>query len=270
MPVTANAPVGIFDSGVGGLTVLHALMNEMPWENFLYLGDTARLPYGTKSADTVGRYAMQAAELLVRRGVKSMVIACNTASSVGLEPIRQRFTSLPVIGVIEPGARAACEVSRTGRIAVIGTERTVNDGAYERAIHRILPRAQVSMRAAPLFVSLAEEGLDQGPIAESIAHYYLDDLLRPAQEAPDTLVLGCTHFPMLLPAIRAVAGADVRLVDSAQTTARAVHSTLAADRRSGSGTLTLLATDSAERFARIGTRFLERTIRADDIELVDL
>jgi glutamate racemase len=266
-----DAPVGIFDSGVGGLTVLHALMSEMPWENFLYLGDTARLPYGTKSSDTVARYAMQAAELLVRRGVKSLVIACNTASSVGLGPIRNRFKSLPVIGVIEPGARAACAVSRSGRIAVIGTERTVNDGAYERAIHTILPLAEVSMRAAPLFVSLAEEGLDQGPIAEAIAHHYLDELLRPATpSAPDTLVLGCTHFPMLLPAIRTVAGGDVRIVDSAQTTARAVSSALSAHRRESTGGLSLLATDSAERFARIGSRFLERSILPDDIELVDL
>lgn len=271
MHSSTNAPVGIFDSGVGGLTVLHALMSSMPWENFLYLGDTARLPYGTKSADTVVRYAMQAAELLVRRGIKSLVIACNTASSVGLEPIRRHFAPLPVIGVIEPGARAACEASESGCIAVIGTERTVNDGAYERAIHRIRPDARVSMRAAPLFVSLAEEGLDQGPIAESIAHHYLDDLLRPADApAPDTLVLGCTHFPMLLPAIRAAAGPRVHLIDSAVTTASALRASMPPRESGGSGSLKLLATDSAERFARIGSRFLERAIAASDIELVDL
>ncbi|MGH8209032.1 MAG: glutamate racemase [Steroidobacteraceae bacterium] len=271
-----GGPIGVFDSGVGGLTVLKALAAEMPHEHFVYLGDTARLPYGTKSPETVARYALQAAQALTEYGVKCLVIACNTASSVGLPAIRQRIDGVPIIGVIEPGARAACAASKSGHIAVIATEGTVRGGAYQEAILRLRGRARVIAQPTQLFVALAEEGLHEGPIAESVARHYLDPLFHASRDmmpAPDTLVLGCTHFPMLAGAIRAAVGPEVRIVDSAATTAKSVRETLARQsltRQAGEGAARFLATDSIERFARIGSRFLERPIEPDEVELVDL
>ncbi len=267
--------IGVFDSGVGGLTVLKALMRELPAEQFVYLGDTARLPYGTKSPATVARYALQAAEALSACGIKCLVVACNTASAVSLPAVRAHLAPVPVIGVIEPGAEAACAASPSGRIAVIATEGTVRGGAYQQAILQRRAQAEVRALPAPLFVALAEEGLTDGPIAEAIAHHYLDALFTPAGATPaaDTLVLGCTHFPMLAGAIRATVGPEVRIVDSAETTARHVRVTLAQAGLAclgGQGGLRLLATDAPERFARIGARFLERPIRTDEVELIDL
>jgi len=272
---TPDAPIGVFDSGVGGLTVLKALVTQLPRERFVYLGDTARLPYGTKSPETVVRYAVQAAEALAGYGVKCLVIACNTASAVGLAAVSELIHDVPVIGVIEPGAEAACLASPSGHIAVLATEGTVRGGAYQDAIVRRRSDARVSAVPAQLFVALAEEGLCRGPIAESVARHYLEPLFnRPAGAArPDTLVLGCTHFPMVVDAIRAVAGPEVGIVDSAETTARYVRQTLAAQRlesHAGEGSLRLLATDAADRFARIGARFLERPIRPHEVELIDL
>lgn len=271
----ADAPIGVFDSGVGGLTVLKALVAQLPRERFVYLGDTARLPYGTKSPETVVRYALQAAEALADYGVKCLVIACNTASAMGLAAVSERIRDVPVIGVIEPGAEAACLASRSGHIAVLATEGTVRGGAYQDAIVRRRSDARVSAVPAQLFVALAEEGLCSGPIAESVARHYLEPLFnaRARGSRPDTLVLGCTHFPMVAEAIRAVAGPDVGIVDSAETTARYVRQTLESKdfaARAGEGSLRLLATDAADRFARIGSRFLERPIRPHEVELVDL
>ena len=270
-----EAPIGVFDSGVGGLTVLKSLVTQLPRERFVYLGDTARLPYGTKSPETVVRYALQAAEALADYGVKCLVIACNTASAVGLAAVSESIRDVPVVGVIEPGAEAACATSRSGHIAVIATEGTVRGGAYQDAIVRRRSDARVSALPAQLFVALAEEGLCRGPIAESVARHYLEPLFgsRPGASRPDTLVLGCTHFPMLVDAIRAVAGGDVSIVDSAETTARYVRRTLESENlaaRGGEGGLRLLATDATDRFARIGGRFLERPIRPHEVELVDL
>src|SRR5215470_2823028 len=182
-------------------------MTQLPHERFVYLGDTARLPYGTKSPETVARYSLQAAEALAEYGVKCLVIACNTASSVGLATIRAHIENVPVIGVIEPGARAACAASRSGSIAVIATEGTVRGGAYQRAILSIRPDARVDAEPAPLFVALAEEGLHEGHIADEVANHYLKPMFSPGPgqsraSVPDTLVLGCTHFPMLAGAIR--------------------------------------------------------------------
>jgi glutamate racemase len=282
----ADAPIGVFDSGVGGLTVLKALVTQLPHERFVYLGDTARLPYGTKSPETVVRYAVQAAEALAGYGVKCLVIACNTASAVGLAAVSELIRDVPVIGVIEPGAEAACLASRSGHIAVIATEGTVRGGAYQDAIVRRRSDARVSAVPAQLFVALAEEGLCRGPIAESVARHYLEPLFNSPAGAsrPDTLVLGCTHFPMVADAIRTVAGPDVAIVDSAETTARYVRQTLEAQNLAcpageacllepagrREGTLRLLATDAADRFARIGGRFLERPIHPHEVELVDL
>ncbi|PZN31990.1 MAG: glutamate racemase [Proteobacteria bacterium] len=267
-------PIGVFDSGVGGLTVLRALRDRLPAESFVYLGDTARLPYGTKSPDSVRRYSLQASQFLVSRGIKCLVVACNTASAMALPLLRERLSPIPVIGVIEPGAAAGCGASRSGRIAVIATEGTVAGGAYQEAIARMRAGAQVQARACTLFVALAEEGWTEGEIAETVARRYLEDLFATPARAPDTLVLGCTHFPVLLGALRRVVGPEVTIVDSAATTAAAVAAELAELQLAASGIapgrLTLMATDGAARFARVGSRFLGEPFAADDVELVDL
>lgn len=267
------APIGVFDSGVGGLTVLRALIRDLPAESFVYLGDTARLPYGTKSAHSIRRYALQAARVLRDRGVKCLVVACNTASAVALDALQQEFAPVPVLGVLEPGADAACRATRSGRIAVIATESTVRGGAYQVEIERRLPGATVISQACPMFVALAEEGWVDGPVAQAVAHRYLDDMFG-HEPHPDTLVLGCTHFPVLAPAIRAVVGPRVTIVDSAATTAAALAGILdQAGLRAGAGSpgsVRLLATDGAERFARVGGTFLGRPIVASDVEIVDL
>lgn len=269
----ANLPIGVFDSGVGGLTVLRALKAALPHESFLYLGDTARLPYGSKSPDTVARYALQAAAVLVERGIKLLVVACNTATAMALPQLQAalpKFGVAGVIGVVEPGAQAACAASKTRRIAVIGTEGTIRGGAYTRAITAIDPHVEVVGRACPLFVALAEEGWVQGPIPTAVAHAYLDTLVTHV----DTLVLGCTHFPVLAEAIAEVVGPGVRIVDSAATTAVAVASRLQqrdllapAD---AAATTTMLATDGRERFARVGAGFLGVPLLPDAVEIIDL
>jgi glutamate racemase len=275
--VNPTLPIGVFDSGMGGLTVLRALRRRLPHESAIYLGDTARLPYGTKSADSVIRYALQATEYLAGRGVKMLVIACNTASAVSLDPLHERFAPLPVVGVVEPGAAAAVAASRTGRHLVLATESTVKRHAYARAIHALSPGAVVDERACSLFVALAEEGWTDGAIPESIARAYLAPALNRssgANEVPDTVVLGCTHFPLLEGAIRAALGPGPAIVDSAGTTAEAVAHLLgqAGGLNPGPapGTLRLLATDGADRFAAVGSRFLGETIRPADVEIVDL
>lgn len=274
-----SLPIGMFDSGVGGLTVLKALRQRMPCEDVIYLGDTARLPYGTKSPQTVSRYGVQCGAELVRRGIKLLVVACNTASAVALDALREANPGVPVIGVVEPGAKAACSASGNGSIAVIATESTIAGGAYQRAIHALSPDASVFGHPCPLFVSLAEEGWTEGDIPEAVATRYLDPVFNPAsgnpgQIIPDTLVLGCTHFPLLASAIRNVVPAGTTIVDSAATTAEAVHDILtgmALNRQAeGCGQTVYLTTDDAARFARTGTRFLGTPIAEHEVELVDL
>ena len=269
--------IGVFDSGVGGLTVLRELRRALPAEDFIYLGDTARLPYGTKSAATVARYSLQCAAVLVARGIRCLVVACNTASASALSALRAQYPHLPVIGVIEPGAAAAVAASASQCIGVIATEGTIGGGAYQDAIRRLNPRAQVSARACSLFVALAEEGLTHGPIVEAVAHRYLSPFFEAAQP-PDTLVLGCTHFPVLAPVMRAVIPAGVRIVDSAATTAAALRRQLqpsadagaGAGAGTGAGRTTWLATDGAARFARVGSIFLGEPLCAEAVEVVDL
>ena len=274
--VSADAPIGVFDSGVGGLTVLRALAERLPDEDFVYLGDTARLPYGTKSPGSIRQYSLQAAGLLRARGVKCLVVACNTASAIALDALVDEFAPVPVIGVLEPGAEAACRATRSGRIAVLATESTVRGGAYQAAIARRQPAAVVTARACPMFVALAEEGWTDGPIVQAIVHRYLDEVFVAGAVAshPDTLVLGCTHFPVLAPELRAALGPDVAIVDSAATTAAALEGVLRSRKllrtRTAGGRLTLLATDGPERFARVGAVFLGRPLAAADVEIVDL
>ena len=268
-------PIGVFDSGMGGLTVLKALAARLPNERFVYLGDTARLPYGTKSAETVQAYALQATRLLLDQDVKMLVIACNTASAVAVELLQQACAPIPVIGVIEPGARAGVAATSNRRIAVIATEGTVRGGAYARAIRRLMSDAEVVQQPCQVFVALAEEGWADAPATRAAAEHYLATLFESASP-PDTLVLGCTHFPVLADAIRAVIGGRVALVDSAETTAGAVAEALtgaglasAAEAREGAP-VRFFATDSPERFARVGAIFLGRAIDPAAVTLVDL
>ena len=265
--------IGIFDSGVGGLTVMAAIAKLLPQERLVYLGDTARLPYGTKSAETVSRYAVQATRALMRFDVKLVVVACNTASAVALPALTAALAPVPVIGVVEPGAQAAVAASRSGNIAIIGTESTVRGGAYVRAVHALKPDATVVQKACPLFVGLAEEGWTGGDVPGLVAEHYLHELFQAGTRRPDTLVLGCTHFPIFAKQIAKAVGSGVTLVDSAQTTAHEVKRSLEArdlQRRSAGESPIFLATDAAERFARVGSLFLGHAIDTAQVELVDL
>lgn len=271
--VDNDSPIGIFDSGVGGLTVLKAIRSELPNENLVYLGDTARLPYGTKSPASIERYATQAAAKLAEQGIKMLVVACNTASAVALEALRAELDPLPVAGVVEPGAIAAVNARPGGSHLVLATEATVRLGAYSKAITSRDEGATVREQACEMLVSLAEEGWTNGDIAHSIIRRYLDEATDDAFEA-DSIILGCTHFPLLAGAIRDVACDGVAVVDSAGTTAIAVHETLAAAGLLRShdipGIQRFLATDGATRFARVGGLFLGHALTYSDVELVDL
>lgn len=264
----ADSPgaIGIFDSGVGGLTVYRAIAARLPMEPVVYLGDTARVPYGTKSPETVIRYARACAQLLLARNIKILVVACNTASAFAVETL-QKELAIPVIGVVEPGALAAVNATRTGTIGVIGTAGTVASGAYPRAIQAERPTARVRQQACPLFVPLAEEGWVTGPVPEAIAERYLAELLA---EDIDTLVLGCTHYPLLKATIVGVAGTAVSLVDSAQATAEAVATVLDAAPQLRSTTTRdaqFLVSDDPENFRRAGRIFLDAEPRS--VEWVD-
>lgn len=271
----SDLPIGVFDSGVGGLTVLKALRERLPAESLIYLGDTARLPYGTKSAAAISHYALQGARALAGQGIKALVVAGNTSSAHALDHLRAEFPGLPVIGVVEPGATAAGHASPTGRIVVIGTEATVQAGIYPRALMNVRPGARVVSKACALFVSMAEEGLVDGPIAEQVVRHYLEPLFLGAEdERFDCLLLGCTHFPAFLPVLRRVLGPKVVIVDSATTTARVVEDLLEnrglAAPAAGQGTVRYLATDSPERFARVAKVFVPWTIAPREVEVLDL
>lgn len=250
----ADRPIGVFDSGIGGLTVLRALVEALPGEDFIYLGDTARLPYGTKTNEVIIRYSRENTEFLLAKGIKMLVVACNTSSAVALETIA-RDTMIPVIGVIEPGAQAAVKASRSGKIGVIATEATVASGAYTRTIQKLFPKAEIYSRACPLLVPLVEEGWTDNDVAERTVSYYLESL---KQSGIDTLLLGCTHYPLLADMFRRVLGPGVRVVDSATATAAAVRERLRAlklTRRNAAGGQSFFVTESPERFVRVGRRF---------------
>ncbi len=254
-----DAPIGLFDSGVGGLTVLKAVSRLLPRENLLYLGDTARVPYGSKSGETVTAYALEVADFFLERGVKAIVVACNTTSAMALEVLRAR-ASVPVLGVIEPGARAALGGRRRGRarrrrIGVIATEATVESGAYARSLRALDPEVEVFSRSCPLFVPLVEQGWVANDVARRAVAAYLASLRR---SGIDTLILGCTHYPLLARAISDFLGPRVRLVDAARPTARELARELRERRLlrpRGRGSAGFFVTDSAERFARVGERF---------------
>jgi glutamate racemase len=270
---TNKRPIGVFDSGVGGLTVLKALREALPHEDLVYLGDTARLPYGTKSPVSISRYACQATAHLQEQGIKLLVVACNTASAVALEALRQQMHPLPVIGVVEPGAMAAVATGVGGAHLVLATEATVGLGAYREAIKAQDASADVRELACELLVSLAEEGWTDGTIATGIVTRYLQPLVE-ASYQPDCVILGCTHFPLLREVIAGVVGGGTAIVDSASTTAECAMQVLAdaglANVSAAAGALRLLATDGATRFSRVGGRFLGESLATSDIEIVDL
>ena len=284
---TSTLPIGIFDSGVGGLTVFSAIEQRLPHEQLLYLGDTARLPYGTKSTETITRYALQASAKLVERNIKALVIACNTASAAALPALRAAYPHIPVIGVIEPGAQAAVAATQSGNVLVLATEATINNKAYQKAIQQLAPTTNVTGIACSLFVALAEEGwanpavtdvYSGKTIAQIVASQYLSKVFTQNSTVaplPDCIVLGCTHFPPLASAIQAVVGNNVAIVDSAATTALAVEAELQQrgilhPKDNGAPMHQFLTTDAPDRFARVGTMFLHRTLNHTDIELVYL
>jgi len=273
-----GAPLGVFDSGLGGLTVVRALLDSLPNERFVYLGDTARVPYGTRSPETIQRYARACARALIRRDVKALVVACNTVSANSLEFLRAEL-DLPVLGVIEPGARAAVRAAEraeaaTGRIGVIGTAVTVASGAYPRAVSQVSTRYEVLANAAPLLVPLVEEGWLEGPVPRLAVERYLEPLIL---ERVSVVLLGCTHYPLLKPVIADVAerlaGRPVPVVDSAEATADAVREWIAEERiRPAESTpedrLSILVTDRPGSFAAVASRFLGA--EAGRIEQIDL
>jgi glutamate racemase len=256
-----DSAIGVFDSGIGGLTVLHQIIEALPRENTVYLGDTARAPYGTKSVETVLRYSFENSEFLVKKGVKLVVVACNTSTAIALGQLKIEL-SLPVIGVIEPGVRRAIESTKSKRIGVIGTDATIQSGAYTRALKTVDPEIEVYSRACPLFVPLIEEGWTDNEVVEMTVKTYLGSL---KQSGIDTLILGCTHYPLLKKAIRKFIGSGVRLVDSAEATAKEVEAVLkktAIARKSGKGTHSFFVTDAPDRFIKVGRRFLGEKVES--------
>ena len=265
--------IGVFDSGVGGLTVLRALLNRIPDANYLYFGDTARLPYGSKSAATVAHYAVGAVRYLQDHGAELLVIACNTATALALDEIKAA-AAVPVIGVVEPGAQAAAAATQKKKVVVIGTEATVASHAYRRALEA--RHVAVREKACPLFVPLVEEGWVEHPVTEQVAKIYLAEAFSEEARDADVLVLGCTHYPLIKRLLRRISPEHVAIVDSAESTAAAVahqlHSPLSSspsDREPKAGpTLKFFATDSAEKFRKMGTAFLGLPV--EDVVHVDL
>jgi len=270
--------IGVFDSGVGGLTVLKALAEHLP-AHYFYFGDTARLPYGTKSAETVARYAIGATRFLESQNIDLLVIACNTASALALPKIKEAAT-VPVVGVVEPGAAMAAQVSKSRRAIVIATEATVASHAYRNALER--HEMEAFEKACPLFVPLVEEGWTEHPVTEQVARIYLDEALAGGEDA-DILVLACTHYPLIAPLLRRTAPAQMAIVDSAESTARVVKEMVTnlnpslpaqssdkdgAPAHSDHRSFQFFVTDSVEKFKKLATRFLGRQV--DHVEHVDL
>lgn len=255
----AEAPIAVFDSGIGGLTVFKEVARRLPREHLLYLGDTARLPYGTKSPENVRGCSVEIGDFFAERGVKLMVVACNTMSAIALDSLRARY-DVPVVGVITPGARAAVTATTCGRIGVIGTEATIASGAYEREIRALSPSAEIFARACPLFVPLAEEGWLDNDVARRTIGIYLASLKK---SGIDALILGCTHYPLLRTAIADFVGRRVRIVDSAEETAGEVRRLLqerALLRPRGRGTASFFVTDGVQRFLQVGERFFGASV----------
>ena len=256
MPKSRRPTIGVFDSGVGGLTVLRALVERIPHADYLYFGDTARLPYGSKSASTVAHYAVGAVRYLQEQGADLLVIACNTATALAFDEIK-RAANVEVVGVVEPGAEAAEAATHQRNVVVIGTEATISSHAYRRALEA--RKVSVREKACPLLVPLVEEGWVEHPVTEQVAKIYLSEAFSGGARDADVLVLGCTHYPLIKPLLRRVVPERVTIVDSAESTAQGVAHQLGGEPKahpSGIPTLKFFATDSAEKFKRMGTQFL--------------
>ncbi len=256
-----NAPIGIFDSGLGGLTVVKEVLKQLPNENIIYIGDTARVPYGNKSPETVIRFTTECVNVLKEQNVKMVVIACNTASSSGIEQIQDQF-DFPVVGVVKPGALAAYKSTKKQKVGVIGTERTIKSGSYERAIKALNPDIEVWSKACPLFVPLVEEGWFDNDITRRIIRVYLSELMG---KGIDTLVLGCTHYPLLKNTIKDIVGNDIRLVDSAEETAMVVKDIVRHHQmerhKNDNPEHQFFVTDAPEKFVELGEIFLQHKIK---------
>lgn len=263
-----NLAIGVFDSGMGGLNVLSSLRAYLPQESFIYLGDTARLPYGTKSPDTVKQYAVQMAKILVERQIKALVIACNTATTAALPHLQEMLPDIPVLGVVAPGAAAAVAATKNQRIAVLATETTIASCAYQRLIAQQLPNAVITTRACSVLVALAEEGMVDNAVAREALKFYLQDLRH-----EDAILLGCTHFPVFKSTIQPLLPKGAVIVDSAQATAISLHLALQnldlLNEQKAPGTMSYLVTDSVSRFQKVGAIFLGEELPLDKIELVD-
>jgi glutamate racemase len=263
-----TAPIGVFDSGMGGLTVVREMMSQLPNESIIYFGDTARVPYGPKSPDTVLRYSREITAFLKGEGVKALVVACNTATAHALPALRREF-DMPIVGVIEPGARAAAAVTKTKRVGVIGTAGTIKSKAYEKEIRKILPDVEVTAQACALFVPLVEEGWLDSEVTRAVARNYLAPIVS---AEVDTLVLGCTHYPLMKTVIGNVVGREVRLIDSAHETARQAGEILRAhgleNGTPNGARYRFIASDAPDTFLGLGERFLGSPI--DRVETLTL
>jgi glutamate racemase len=268
MSVGSNSPIGVFDSGIGGLTVAHEILRQLPHESLIYFGDTARVPYGPKSPETVRRYSREITSYLRELEVKAIVVACNTATAHALNVLQQEFAG-PVIGVIEPGARAAVRATRSGHVGIIGTVGTVKSGAYDRAIREIDPALRTTSRACPLLVPLVEEGWTDHEATRLIASEYLEPLI---DARVDTLVLGCTHYPLLKPLLGDILGDDVRLIDSAEETAAETANALASTGLAAPpdqlATRRFISSDDPLTFLQLGQRFLGDAISGVEVHAV--
>lgn len=263
-------PIGVFDSGMGGLTVLRALKEKLPHESFVYLGDTARLPYGTKSQATVKQYALKMTEILVSRGIKMLIIACNTATAAALPFLRERYPEMPILGVVEPGALAATKASWSHQYALLATETTIRSNVYQRALTQLVPAAQIRAQSCGLFVALAEENCIFDAVTRAAVKKYLAPIFS-VDHNIDTIILGCTHFPVLMDAIRSYVGNTIHIIDSAEATALMTKQWLTDDKMLSDNpkpSIHFLVTDLPERFCRIGQVFLGEDIQS--VEMAEL
>lgn len=262
-----NYPIGVFDSGMGGLTVLKSLHQQLPQESFIYLGDTARLPYGTKSPETVQQYATQMVRVLIERQIKALVIACNTATTAALPHLQALLPEIPVLGVVVPGASAVVAATRNQRVLVLATETTIASQAYQHLIKTQLPQAIINTRACSVLVALAEEGMTDNNVAREALTHYLSDF-----QDEDTLLLGCTHFPVFKSLLKSMLPPQITIVDSAEATAIALEQVLTEhnllSNQAGSN-INYLVTDSIQRFQKVGRSFLGKPLVAESIELID-
>lgn len=262
-------PIGVFDSGIGGLTVLKALQHHFPSESFIYIGDTARLPYGTKSPETVARYSESLTREVIKHHVSAIVVACNTASTHGLGAAKVLAGDLPVIGMIDPAARDAIAASKTKHIGVMATFGTIKSGAYTKALQTLDPNCKVSPVACQMLVSLAEEGWADGPIAKATIHKYLDPIFNQS-DAPDTIILGCTHFPVFDALLRDILGNSVTLINSGEAASADLAKTIQLESATGTGTTEFFVTDDPHRFAENAAKFYDHQILPDNVTLIDI